>query len=374
MRLDRKGITIYPLVLIVRSKRFLRFIENEAKRRERFWSFISEVSPAFLWLVLGASILYFIINLYCLSQGSVSVHGGIPVGAQLVPVIPFITVSGKILVYLLIASTIAIIPHEISHGVIAVRSGIKIESTGFFFLLGAVIGAFVELPEEELTDVIEDEKRDNMFKLQNLKKVLAAGIFFNIILFSIFYGIALNYNFVMSPFFEANGVEVVSVDTNSPAERAGLVSGVIIIKINDTEINDINTFIDYMRNVSPGDIIILYGVNGEKYIVKTSINPKNAQKPYLGVVIMNHYKSKLPFIPDSMYIELFNFIYLSMLLQFIIIITNALPIFVSDGAKFLLVFLREKVKNKSFASLIYLSTNWLCLIILIANFILPLVK
>lgn len=375
MRFDRKGIIIYPLIIIVKSGRFLQLIENEAKRREKFWRFVSKVSPVFLWFLLVSSTLYFIINLYYLSQGLVSVRGGIPIGAQLIPIIPFITVSGKILLYILIASMIAIIPHEISHGVIAVRSGIKIKSTGFFFLLGAIIGAFVELPEEELTDLIDNrKKKDDVIKVRNLKKILAAGIFFNMILFSVFYGIMLNYNTVMSPFFEINGVKVVSVDKQSPAEKAGLAPGVVIIKINNTEIHDINTFIDYMKNVSPGNILILHSLNGEKYVVKTSVNPNNVQKPYLGIVIMNHYKSKIPFIPDSVYIELFNFIYLSMLLQFIIIVTNALPIFVSDGAKFLLISLRERVRNKNIADLIYLSINWLCLIILIANFILPLVK
>ncbi len=373
-KLDKRGIIIYPLILVVRSNRFLSFIENEAKKRDRFWKVIADISPAFLWVVLGVSILYFIINLYYLFRGSISIQSGIPVGAQLLPIIPFITVSGKILVYLLVASTIAIIPHEISHGVIAVRSGFKIKSTGFFFLLGAILGAFVELPEEELVNVIEGNRDQEQIKLRDIKKVLAAGIFFNIILFGTFYGLVLNYDLIMSPFFEINGVEIVSVNPNSPAYKAGLVPGTIIVQINDTRIRDVNGFISYMRDVSPGDIVILYSANGEVFIIKTSAYPNDARRAYIGITIMNHYASRIPFIPDETYMELFNFIYLSMLLQFIVIITNALPIFVSDGAKFLLVSLKEWLKNDHFSNYVYLLINWLCLIILIANFILPLVK
>ncbi len=374
MKLDKKGITIFPLILVVRSNKFLEIIMSEAKKRKKFWIIVAKVSPFFIWLVLLLSVVYFIANLYFLLIGVLRVSGGIPVGTPLVPIIPFITVSGKFLLYLTIASAIAIIPHEIAHGVVAIKEGLDVKSTGFFFILGAILGAFVELPEEELIEINKDVQNIDKIKLKSLKKVLAAGIFFNTIMFTILYGVTLNYDQIMSPLFKVNGVEIVRVYSESPAEKAGLESGIVIVKINDTQITDIDAFLDYTDNIAPGDVLILYSSDGGIYVLKTSINPDNKERAYLGIVITNHYESKCSFIPDSLYLELFTFLYVFMLLQFVVIITNALPIFISDGAKYIFIFLREKLANRALADIIYLSINWLCLIMLLANFILPLLK
>ena len=378
LKLDRRGIVIYPLVFIVKSDWFKRVIQREANRRGEFLEKYATVSSRIFIVVIIIAVLYFITNLYFLARSELVVPAGIPVGTALVPIIPFLTVNGKLLLYLIIGSAIAIIPHELAHGVVAVKKGIGIESAGFFLIFGAVLGGFVEIPEQFYADILKEKeestvKKNNIELIRVFKKVISAGILINIVFFAMLYGVALNYPYLMSPFFKSDGVKIIYVERNSPAYNSGLVKGMIIREINGTIIRDIDDFLEALGNASPGDTLIIRTDNGS-LMIKLGRNPQDENKPYLGITITNYYRSNIPFIPDEMYEELFYFIYITMLLQFIIILLNALPIFVSDGAKFLFFFLRERIRNRVYADKLYLFVNWLCLIIILLNFIFPLIS
>lgn len=375
LNLDRKGIRIYPLVLIVKSERFRKFIENEALKRKNFWQKYAKVSPYFIIVAIFSGVLYFLLNLYYLSRGELVFSGGIPVGSELVPIIPFLTVSGEMMIYLIIASALAIIPHELAHGVVAKLKNIPIKSTGFFILFGAVLGGFVEVPDEVFENVLEksESSNDSREQIINLKKLAAAGIVANIILFAVFYGIAYNYNMIMSPFFTKNGIKITNVIEDSPASKAGLKIGTIIIKVNDTTIWDMQDFITVVQKSKPGDTLVLYTIDN-RTILLTVGQGTEPNKPYIGVYFSTYYRSKVPILPDSFYDYFFYFIYLTALIQFIVILLNALPIFISDGAKFLLLWLYEHVNDKRKADNVYFITNWICLLIILLNFIFPLIR
>jgi membrane-associated protease RseP (regulator of RpoE activity) len=80
--------------------------------------------------------------------------------------------------YFIVALAIVAVAHEFSHGIFMRRFGIKIKSTGLVFL-GPILGAFVE------------ENRNQFEKKGKLEQmtVLGAGVFANVLLALIFYGL-----------------------------------------------------------------------------------------------------------------------------------------------------------------------------------------
>ena len=370
-KLEERGIIVYPLVVIIKSKTFKGFIEKESLRRGKFWSNYGRISPIIAIFLILIAVMYFIFNIYYLLQRTIIFTAGVPVGSPLVPIIPFITVDIDIMLYLLLASAIAIIPHEVAHGVIAVRNGIELKSAGFFIILGAIFGGFVEIPEDYYEKLLEEDVEDDIQikRIKALKKVLAAGLLANAILFLILAPIVYNYNLIVSPFYKENGILIIKVEENSPAENAGLKSGIVIVSINNTAVHNYSQFKAIIESSKPGDTLVFETLSGEKYYVTVGSRSDNPDEPWIGVWIVNYYKSKIPFLPDMSYYTLFSFLYFAYLLQLIVIILNALPLFVTDGARLILVILKEKMKNQDMANALYYIINSSCVILILLNFV-----
>ena len=56
----------------------------------------------------------------------------------------------------------------------------------------------------------------------------------------------------------AHGIMVANVMGGYPAEKAGIEPGMVISRIDDVEIRDLDTFLAFMRNTTPGQVVEVY--------------------------------------------------------------------------------------------------------------------
>ena len=376
---NKRNIKIYPLIFMMDSLRMKKFIENQAKKHRRFWQYFSKMASIVMVLSIVFSLAYFTLNLiYLLQKKLIFTPSAIPIGAQLVPVIPFITISPEFILIIIFASAIAIFPHELAHGAVSINEGIDIDHAGFFVFFGVIFGGYVKLPEEVekiLEDVSSgetlenDEKNENLLK--KLTRVLAAGITANTILAIVFFLMFINASVIISPFYSERGIRVLNVIEDSPAEHYGILPGDVIYRLNSTEVYTIDDFISFISSAHPGDLVVIETERGKLQIYLGS-HPINASKAYLGVEIIRNYTPKFPFLPENGPYYFNNFIYILYTIQVLVIFLNALPAFAMDGAKYLLLQLIICGIDKEKAFKIYLAVSILSLIILLGNILVSL--
>jgi membrane-associated protease RseP (regulator of RpoE activity) len=222
-------------------------------------------------------------------------------------------------IYFIIALAIVAIVHEFSHGIYMKLFKIKIKSTGFVFL-GPILGAFVEEEKSQF------EKKK---KLQQMT-VLGAGVFANVVIAFIFYGLyvlfffssfsqsgfifnsysgakipvenissievegnlyklsAFNYTFYLdenlAKQLNETGLEYYTVYFDSPAFKSQLKG--VITQIDDIKIKNQNDLGIFLESKKPGDesnFVTEYKGEVKNYKILFGKNPINSSKAYLGV-------------------------------------------------------------------------------------------
>ncbi|MGQ4891913.1 MAG: site-2 protease family protein [Candidatus Njordarchaeia archaeon] len=370
---EKTGLSIYPLVLIYESKRFVGVIEKQAEKNKKIWSLYAKFSgPITMFFVLVA-IGYFLLNFVMLYQKTMlTTSTGMAVGSPLVPIIPFITIPLNLFIILLLASSIAIIPHEFAHGIVARNEGVPLKSAGLYVFFGVILGGFVKLDEsfeEEFEKIMEKKnERDNASNgngknrvdvARKLYKVASAGILANLILALVFFG-------AIAGLFETNGVLILGVEKGSPAYNAGLKTNDVILGINNYTIKNLEDLRKALSHFHPGDNVSVITDRGALNVT-LGANPRNSSYAYLGVSIWDYYKAKIPFIDKRNSIFLYILLNIIYILQITVIFLNALPLYITDGAKAILAYLISKDINPKTALNIYNLINIIGLSILVAN-------
>ena len=370
---EKIGLSIYPLVVIYESKNFARVIERQAEKNKKFWSAYAKISsPITIFFVLIA-IGYFLLNFVMLYQKTMlTTSTGMAVGSPLVPIIPFITIPLNFFIILLVASSIAIIPHEFAHGIVAKNLGVPLKSAGLYVFFGVILGGFVRLDEsfeEEFEKMIDEKEyktnnsnggsKDRRDIARKLYKVASAGILANLILALILFG-------AIAGLFETHGVLVLGVEKNSPAYNAGIKTNDVILGIENYTIRDLGDLRRALSHFHPGDNV---SVITDRGIINVTLgsNPRNSSYAYLGVSIWDYYKAKIPFIDKRNSIFLYILLNIVYILQITVIFLNALPLYITDGAKAVLAYMISKDINPKTALNIYNLINIIGLSILIAN-------
>ncbi|MEP7324646.1 MAG: PDZ domain-containing protein, partial [Gemmatimonadota bacterium] len=73
------------------------------------------------------------------------------------------------------------------------------------------------------------------------------------------------------------GVEISGVRAGSPAEKAGLTGGDIIVKIGESDITDLQAMTDVLRSHKAGDVVqIQYMRNGNRMSTTTTLGVRPA--------------------------------------------------------------------------------------------------
>ena len=322
-RADRFGITGPPLYLIYRTTKLNRWIEKISNISTTGWRVIWN-----LGIVTGVGLMAFIF--YQLAQNLLNLFYKSPQAVSIQPIVPLpgLFVSFETFPYLVLALSVVVVTHELSHGIASLVEKIPLKSTGAFFA-HILMGGFVEPDEEHLS------KASNVAKL----RVFAAGSFTNVVIGIVFILLLSNFAATIAPFYTITptGVSIGSIPNNLPAHTSGLQAGDIVTSINGTTITSINDLRTYMNNVLPGNVVVIGTIRGN-FPVKTVTDPNNATHAVIGISGLTDniaYGPKLPFLSaDLPNILLHSEFWLSVVLTSVAMI-NMLPMYPFDGDKFL---------------------------------------
>jgi len=267
---------------------------------------------------------------YQLSKNLLNLFVKSPQAASIQPIIPLpgIGVSFETFPYLVLALSVVVITHELSHGIASLVDHVPLKSTGAFY--GHILmGGFVEPNEEELA------KSQNITKL----RVFAAGSYTNVILGILFTLLLVNFSATITPFYNVvqSGVSIGSIAPKLPANSTGLAAGDIVTSINGTNISSVDDLRTYMNRVKPGQVVVLETSNGV-FSVRTAPDSANATHALIGIGGLTDniiYQPKFALLPSELPPVLFHAeFWLSIVLVSVAMI-NMLPIYPFDGDKFL---------------------------------------
>ena len=227
---------------------------------------------------------------------------------------------------------ILVLAHEFGHFLVARRNGVKVEEFGFGFppkifskKIGDTIysinllplGGFVKLYGEEGTN--EQDPVSFASKSVGVRsKIVVAGVAMNFLLAIVLLTIGFWTGLVPMAELPKGAIlknvvlTVTSVVSGSPAEKSGLVSQDIIIKVDNVIFSNSEEFLSYIKTKA-GKEVTLYvknGKGGERQIqVTPRVSPPKDEGP-LGISIETLHFARLPFIKALSYAlsGVFNFI------------------------------------------------------------------
>lgn len=228
-----------PIIMwkTVRGRQFL----DRLSRRKRFWRAYGDFS-ILLCLVAMVGLTGLLVWEATLVPSIPSENAPAPellLGVPgLNPVIP--------LGYGILGLAIAIILHEFLHGILARTANIPLKSLGILLFV-VPVGAFVEPDEDELRKMKRRERA----------RLFAAGPATNMIL-ALVCALIFSIGMMGSVKPAHSGVGITSFSmTNSPAEQAGLLPGMILYRANGTDVSSISEFVAVMEHTHPGQLIVV---------------------------------------------------------------------------------------------------------------------
>lgn len=267
---------------------------------------------------------------YQLAKNLLNLFVKSPQAASIQPIIPVpgIGVSFETFPYLVLALSVVVVTHELSHGIASLVDRVPLKSAGAFFA-HVLMGGFVEPNEEELS------KSKQITKL----RVFAAGSYTNVVLGVLFTLLLVNFSATITPLYNVTqaGVSIGSIAPKLPANSTGLRAGDVLTSINGTSILSIEALRSYMSGVRPGQVVVLETDRGT-FSVRTAADSSNATHALIGIGGLTNnivYQPRLPLLPSELPPVIFHSeFWLSIVLVSVAMI-NMLPIYPFDGDKFL---------------------------------------
>lgn len=321
-RAQRFGVSGLPFYLMYRTTRLNNLIERISSISPNAWRTIWN-----LGIVLGVGSMVYIfyqlllnlLNLFSRSAQAVSIQ-------PIVPLPGF--VSLETFPYLVLALSVVVATHELSHGIASLADRVPLKSAGLFFA-HVLMGGFVE----------PDEQKLNQAKNVTRLRIFAAGSTTNIILGLFFILLLSNFPATIAPFYNIvpSGVQIGSLTQNLPAASSGLKPGDIVTSINGTKVSDIVGLRNVLSGVIPGQVVVV-GTNGGSYTITTAADASNSSHALIGISGLTDYivyDPKLAILsPDFPNVLLRAEYWLSIVLVSVALI-NMLPMYPFDGDKFL---------------------------------------
>ena len=336
-KLTKYGISIYPFVIIIRSEKLRKIIITFSQKYPRFVKYFSIAGLVVSIPVIFYSLFYLLIKII---EGF---HTPKMTSAQ-TGIFEFFTIPLPQLMIFVFVLTLSILFHEFSHGISCSIEKKSIKSVGIFYIFPFFLGGYV-VPELDLDELIEGEKR----LLKSYAKMVAAGIFTTFLLTIIAFSFLINFNVVVSPFFKkGKGALITRVIEKSPAWNR-LHVGDVIIRINNTRIASPKDVIIFIRNAGPNSLVVIYLLD-RIVLIHLSSHPRNSKWGYLGVELFQYYKPKIRILQPIHAFYIYLTFFYGYALNFVLLIFNAIPIFIFDGGKVLWAILnmKEKVGNRIF--------------------------
>ena len=218
---ERFHLVKYGPTIMIKTHIGMKTMDRLAKYH-RFWlvfGFISKViSAVLLFLMMYMMVMAIIAIPSRIGSSSIGIEYALAIPG-FNPILP--------LSYGIVALLIAMIVHEMGHGIQTRTNGCRVDSTGLLY--GVVpLGAFVEPNEEEMS------KQSRRVQMDMYTAGISVNTFVAIISIAL---LIFSCGFVSSPY--EDNVGVYSVDKDSPAFDAGIPASAIILSISDSEGNEI---------------------------------------------------------------------------------------------------------------------------------------
>ncbi len=249
--------------------------------------------------------------------------------------------------YGIIALIILLTSHEISHGILSYVHKINLKSTGLLTFGIIPIGAFVE-PDEDAMKKSEGYKRMQIYVMGSFANFVVAMT-----------GVLLLTLLVSAAYSPDNGMLVGSVMNNSPAYYANLSEGMTIYKINNE-----NPW-KQLQNLSQNKTLNLETNKGNRTLTTTQ-HPNIEGRGYIGITYSVPINKGLENFENFIRIltELLGWI---ILLNFLVGITNLMPISPFDGGKMIEEVIASLNLNEEIVRHIILVIIGIVLFLLIIN-------
>ncbi len=256
----------------------------------------------------------------------------------LAPIIPGIDIP---LFAGILSLAVILVVHEFSHGILSKIYKISIKRVGLVLLGVIPMGAFVE-PDEKKVLSSEDYKQTNIF---------IAGVSANFLLTFIFFIFTVIFLIFVVPNIYTNNLYISGVVPNSSAYNV-IPVGSSITSWNNISITNYSTLISIASKDKPNSLVTV-GTNNATYKLHTNSTGK------IGVLINQNYIQQKGILV-SILAFLYQFIILSLTLNFLIATVNLLPLPSFDGWRVYKVLLKDDKKLK------YLSIITIIIFVLLA--------
>jgi membrane-associated protease RseP (regulator of RpoE activity) len=259
--LARYNISAHGPLLIIRTGKGKRFL-NKMAREKTFWQVFASIG-SILMLISMIFMLSLVLygNYVILTVKPVPTELNEPRNWLLIPGLnEFIPVWGWI------GLAVALAVHEFSHGILCRVEGIKVKSVG---LLVAVvpIGGFAEPDNYQLFGPKATKGRvipgRKVATGKERTRILSAGVMANFCVAAIAFLFFFAILFSLQPVSE-NVLFVHEVVPGSPAEEAGLKSGMLITKIDNEGITSVEDIKEAMKGKGKNDVVLLLNVLHDK--------------------------------------------------------------------------------------------------------------
>lgn len=245
------------------------------------------------------------------------------------PIIPGITIP---LAAGVISLAILLIVHEVSHGVLARQSKVKIKSVGLLLFGILPCGGFVE-PDDRMVRKLNSRRQTGIY---------SAGVAANFVAMIAFFLLTMLISSYVGPAVYPYGEVVSGVTPGYPAYNV-IATGSQVLCWNSHAVTNISTLQSAAATDVPNSTVtVITSVGGvaSTYKFKAVASPANASRGIIGVSL-----SYVPIISGAV-ANLVYFLYtlfaLSMLLNFFVAVFNLLPLPFFDGWSIYRVNIKSK--------------------------------
>ncbi len=242
--LEPRNLSLAGPIVMWRTGRGRALIER-LSRPKRFWRGFGDASIVLVAATMIATTVLLLWEATLVTSPAIRANPpspdlllGIPGVNRLIPV-----------GYGIFGLAVAIVLHELCHGILSRAVGVKVQSVGAIFLI-VPIGAFVE-PDEEGIRALPPRQRARLY---------AAGPAMNILL-------ALLFGFLFSTMMMTavtpvhNGVGIVGFTDTSGAANASMQAYTVITNVNGTPVNGYTDFTNALSKVHPNQTIQVEAYN-----------------------------------------------------------------------------------------------------------------
>jgi membrane-associated protease RseP (regulator of RpoE activity) len=285
--LEKYNISFWGPALMWRTNKGKKFLSTVATKK-RFWKAFgsSGIVLCFIMMILMTSVL--IMQAWVVFGFTAEQKEALP-GPEMALILPGINpiLPLEFIGYVILALVVAMVVHEFSHGIMTLAHNLKVKSLGILYLI-VPIGAFCEPDEEELKKT----------SIPSRMRVYASGPTSNFVVVVVS---VLLFSFILMSAVQpaADGVSVMYVGSDTPAQSVGLTQGMIITSLNDTSISSMDDFFEVMQHTKSNQSISISYVKGKQTFNTQVIlddksnyskNQSHAGEGYLGMSPSNNHE------------------------------------------------------------------------------------